>query len=49
MKTSNLLSICLWFDNEAEHAAEFYSKIFSDFKLKSISRYGKGFEFHQKP
>lgn len=38
---------CLWFDNQAEEAAVFYTSIFEDSKIESISRYGKeGFEFH---
>lgn len=41
---------CLWFDNQAEEAANFYTGIFKDSKIESISRYGKeGFEFHGKP
>lgn len=41
---------CLWFDNQAEEAANFYSSIFKDSKIESISRYGKeGFEFHGQP
>lgn len=43
-------SICLWFDNQAEEAAKFYTSIFKDGKIGSIHRYGKeGFEFHQRP
>ncbi len=41
---------CLWFDNQAEEAANFYTSIFKDSKIESISRYGKeGFEFHGQP
>ncbi len=44
------MSICLWFDNEAEEAAKFYTSIFKDSSIGNISRYGKeGFEFHRKP
>lgn len=32
----------LWFDNNLEEAAEFYSTVFSDFKITSTSRYGEG-------
>lgn len=40
----------LWFDNEAEEAAHFYTGIFKDSKLGRITRYGKeGYEFHKKP
>ncbi|MFA9390249.1 MAG: VOC family protein [Prolixibacteraceae bacterium] len=41
---------CLWFDHHAEDAALFYTSIFPNSKIESISRYGKeGFEFHGKP
>lgn len=41
---------CLWFDHQAEEAANFYTAIFDNSKIKKISRYGKaGFEFHGKP
>lgn len=50
MSTSNIMSVCMWFDNEAEEATIHYSNIFKNFKIKRISRYGKeGFEFHKKP
>jgi predicted 3-demethylubiquinone-9 3-methyltransferase (glyoxalase superfamily) len=31
---------CLWFDTEAEEAANFYTSVFEDSKILSISRYG---------
>ena len=38
---------CLWFDNQAEEAANFYTSIFKNSKIEGISRYGKeGFEVH---
>ena len=38
---------CLWFDNRAEEAANFYVSIFKNSKIGSISRFGKeGFEHH---
>ena len=41
---------CLWFDTEAEAAANFYVSIFKDFKIRSINRYNKaGTEVHGKP
>jgi predicted 3-demethylubiquinone-9 3-methyltransferase (glyoxalase superfamily) len=44
------ITACLWFDNQAEEAANFYTGIFKNSKIESISRYGKeGFEFHGKP
>jgi hypothetical protein len=40
-------TLCLWFDYQAEEAAEFYTSIFKNSKMESISRYGKeGFEIH---
>jgi predicted 3-demethylubiquinone-9 3-methyltransferase (glyoxalase superfamily) len=32
---------CLWFDNQAEKAANFYISIFKKSKIVSIARYGK--------
>lgn len=38
---------CLWFDNQAEEAALFYTSVFKKSKINSISRYGKeGYETH---
>ena len=43
----NRITTCLWFDNQAEEACNFYTSIFRDSKIESISHYGKeGFEFH---
>jgi predicted 3-demethylubiquinone-9 3-methyltransferase (glyoxalase superfamily) len=40
----------LWFDRNAEEAATFYTSIFKNSKIGSISRYGEaGFEIHQMP
>jgi predicted 3-demethylubiquinone-9 3-methyltransferase (glyoxalase superfamily) len=40
---------CLWFDDQAEEAAKFYTEIFKNSKIKKISRYGKeGYEIHRK-
>jgi len=44
------ISTCLWFDNQAEEAAKYYTSIFPDSKIGRISRYGKeGYEIHKKP
>lgn len=44
------MTICLWFDDQAEQAARHYVSIFNDSVMGRISRYGKeGFEFHQRP
>ena len=41
---------CLWFDDQAEQAANFYLSIFPHSKILSVSRYGEaGQEFHGKP
>ena len=42
---------CLWFDNQAEEAARYYTGIFKNSKIGTISRYGEaGKEVHgQKP
>lgn len=46
---TNKITPCLWFDNEAEKAAIFYTSVFKNSKIREISRYGKeGFEFHGK-
>jgi predicted 3-demethylubiquinone-9 3-methyltransferase (glyoxalase superfamily) len=41
---------CLWFDNQAEEAARFYTSIFRNSRIGRISRYGKeGHEIHGRP
>lgn len=40
---------CLWFDDQADEAAKFYTAIFRNSKITTISRYGEaGREFHGK-
>lgn len=40
----------LWFDNQAEEAANFYTSIFKNSSITDITRYGKaGYEFHGRP
>jgi predicted 3-demethylubiquinone-9 3-methyltransferase (glyoxalase superfamily) len=40
---------CLWFDNQAEEAAMFYTSIFKNSKIEHISRYIKeGSEVHNQ-
>ncbi len=49
MKKQEMM-ICLWFDDQAEEAARFYTSIFEDSETGKISRFGKeGFEYHHKP
>jgi len=44
------MAICLWFDDQAEEAAEFYTSVFKDSAINRINKYGKeGFEYHRKP
>lgn len=35
------ISPCLWFDDNAEDAVNFYASIFKDAKIGSVTRYGK--------
>jgi predicted 3-demethylubiquinone-9 3-methyltransferase (glyoxalase superfamily) len=40
---------CLWFDNQAEEAARYYTGIFKNSKIGAISRYGEaGKEVHRQ-
>lgn len=50
MPISSKISPCLWFDHQAEEAANFYLSVFRSGKLLNISRYGTaGFEIHGRP
>ena len=41
---------CLWFDDQAEQAAGFYTAIFKNSKVTAVSRYGEaGKEVHGRP
>jgi predicted 3-demethylubiquinone-9 3-methyltransferase (glyoxalase superfamily) len=40
MAIKQKLSPCLWFDGQAEQAAEFYVSIFENSRVTSVSRYG---------
>lgn len=49
MQTIQKITPCLWFDDQAEEAAEFYTAIFMNSKITSITRYGEaGHEVHGK-
>jgi predicted 3-demethylubiquinone-9 3-methyltransferase (glyoxalase superfamily) len=49
MSSLQKITPCLWFDNQAEEAAEFYTSIFRNSRIVSISRYGEaGREVHGK-
>jgi predicted 3-demethylubiquinone-9 3-methyltransferase (glyoxalase superfamily) len=44
------IGICLWFDNQAEEAAKYYTGIFKDSRIINVTRYGKaGYEVHKRP
>lgn len=46
----NRITPCLWFDGQAEEAANFYTGIFRKSKITRITRYSSaGSETHQKP
>jgi predicted 3-demethylubiquinone-9 3-methyltransferase (glyoxalase superfamily) len=50
MPAMQKITPCLWFDNQAEEAAEFYTSVFRNSRIVSISRYGEaGREVHGKP
>lgn len=50
MATLQKITANLWYDNQAEEAARYYTSIFKNSKLGRISRYGKeGFEIHGRP
>jgi predicted 3-demethylubiquinone-9 3-methyltransferase (glyoxalase superfamily) len=41
---------CLWFDDQAEDAARFYTSIFKSSKIVKVARYGEaGKEIHHRP
>lgn len=43
------ISPCLWFDNNAEEAVQFYVSIFKNSKVSNVTHYGKeGYEIHKK-
>lgn len=43
------ISPCLWFDNNAEDAVQFYISTFKNAKVGNVTRYGKeGYEIHKK-
>lgn len=50
MQNNQKITPCLWFDDQAEEAAEFYTGVFRNSKILNISRYGEaGYEIHGKP
>ena len=50
MQHMQRITPCLWFDDQAEEAAEFYVGIFPNSRIGRIARYGEaGREIHGKP
>jgi predicted 3-demethylubiquinone-9 3-methyltransferase (glyoxalase superfamily) len=50
MASVHRISTGLWFDDQAEEAAQFYTSIFKNSSIGRVTGYGKeGFEFHHKP
>ena len=50
MQTVQRIAPCLWFDNQAEEAAGFYTSIFRNSRIVTIARYGEaGHEVHGRP
>ena len=50
MPNVQLITPCLWFDTQAQEAAEFYTAVFSNSQIVNITRYGEaGHEIHGKP
>ena len=50
MPSIRFIRPCLWFDTQAEEAANFYVSIFENSRIAQIARYGEaGFEIHGRP
>ena len=50
MTTAQAITPCLWFDSQAEEAARFYTGIFKNSSIRTITRYPEaGQEVHGKP
>jgi len=50
MAINQKIQPCLWFDGQAEEAAKYYTGIFKNSKITSISRYTEaGHEVHKQP
>jgi predicted 3-demethylubiquinone-9 3-methyltransferase (glyoxalase superfamily) len=50
MQNIQKITPCLWFDDQAEEAAKFYTAILKNSKITSITRYGEaGHEVHGRP
>jgi predicted 3-demethylubiquinone-9 3-methyltransferase (glyoxalase superfamily) len=50
MQVIQKITPCLWFDDQAEQAVEFYTAIFRNSRIVEVARYGEaGREIHGKP
>jgi len=50
MQISQKITPCLWFDDQAEEAVEFYTTIFRNSRIVKTTRYGEaGYDVHGKP
>ena len=50
MQIRSKIAPCLWFDDEAEPAAAFYTGLFPNSRIGTVLRYSEvGQEFHDKP
>jgi predicted 3-demethylubiquinone-9 3-methyltransferase (glyoxalase superfamily) len=50
MQLNKMISPCLWFDDQAQQAAEFYTGIFDDSRIIGMTHYGTaGFDIHGRP
>src|SRR2546428_7345236 len=50
MPSIRAITPCLWFDDQAEEAAKFYTGIFRNSRIVTMARYGKeGYEVHGRP
>ncbi|HEX5717797.1 MAG TPA: VOC family protein [Thermoanaerobaculia bacterium] len=50
MPSVQKITPCLWFDGQAEQAATFYTGIFPNSRIDTVSHFGEtGFEIHGRP
>src|SRR3954471_9832882 len=50
MPITQKISPCLWFDDQAEEAAKFYTSVFPNSRIGAVTRFGKaGYEIHRRP
>ena len=50
MALAHKITPFLWFENQAEEAARFYTGIFKNSRIKTVTRYGEaGKQVHRRP